>query len=41
VQSKLRSLPVVQRRGRERRLIGIVSRTDLMKCLLLEDDGSA
>jgi CBS-domain-containing membrane protein len=41
VQSKLRSLPVVQRRGREQRLIGVVSRTDLMKCLLLEDDGSA
>jgi CBS domain-containing protein len=41
VQSKLRSLPAVQRRGREQRLIGVVSRTDLMKCLLLEDDGSA
>jgi len=41
VQSRLRSLPVVQRHGREQRLVGIVSRTDLMKCLVLEDDGSA
>jgi CBS-domain-containing membrane protein len=31
VQSRLRSLPVVQRRGREQRLVGIVSRMDLMK----------
>jgi CBS domain-containing protein len=41
VQSRLRSLPVVERRGRERRLVGIVSRADLMRHLLLEDDASA
>jgi CBS domain-containing protein len=40
VHSNLRSLPVVQRRGREQRLVGIVSRTNLMKGLLLEGDGS-
>jgi CBS domain-containing protein len=38
VQSKLRSLPVVEGRGRGQRLVGIVSRSDLMKCLLLDDE---
>jgi CBS domain-containing protein len=40
VHSRLRSLPVVERHGRERRLVGIVSRTDLLRCLVLEDDGN-
>ena len=37
VQSRLRSLPVVERHSREQRLVGIVSRTDLMASLLLEE----
>jgi CBS-domain-containing membrane protein len=37
LQSRLRSLPVVERHGREQRLVGIVSRADLMSCLVLED----
>jgi CBS domain-containing protein len=41
VQSRLRSLPVVERRGRDRRLVGVVSRTDLLRCLVLDDDGGA
>jgi CBS-domain-containing membrane protein len=35
---KLRSLPVVERRGRTSVLVGVVSRTDVLQCLMLEDD---
>jgi CBS domain-containing protein len=41
VQSGLRSLPVIEHHGRTRRLVGIVSRTDLLKCLRLEVHASA
>ena len=36
--SKLRSLPVVERRGRSERLIGIVSRGDVIRSLIFEND---
>lgn len=38
VQSRLRSLPVVERRGRQQVLVGIVSRSDVLRCLMLEAD---
>lgn len=34
-----RSLPVVERRNGHRTLVGVVSRTDVLRCLVLEDDG--
>jgi CBS domain-containing protein len=37
VQSRLRSLPVVERRGHAQRLVGIVSRSDVMRCVRLGD----
>ena len=36
--SKLRSLPVVARHGRKDVLIGIVSRGDVIRALIYEDD---
>jgi CBS domain-containing protein len=36
--SRLRSLPVVERRAEGPVLVGIVSRTDILPCLLLESD---
>ena len=36
--SKLRSLPVVERRGRKDLLVGIVSRGDVIRSLIFEDD---
>jgi CBS domain-containing protein len=36
--SKLRSLPVVERRGRNERVIGIVSRGDVIRSLIFEND---
>jgi CBS-domain-containing membrane protein len=39
VQSGLHTLPVVERRGRRDVLVGIVSRDDMLKCLVLEADG--
>jgi CBS domain-containing protein len=38
VQSRLRSLPVVEQRGRQQVLVGIVSRSDVLRCLMLEAD---
>jgi CBS domain-containing protein len=38
LSSKLRSLPVVERRGRKDMLVGIVSRGDLIRSLIFEDD---
>jgi CBS domain-containing protein len=38
LSSKLRSLPVVERHGRKDVLIGIVSRGDLIRSLIFEDD---
>ena len=35
---RLRSLPVVERRGRKPLLVGIVSRGDVLSSLLLESD---
>ena len=35
---KLRSLPVIERRDRAPRLVGVVSRTDVLRCLILEAD---
>lgn len=40
VQSGLHSLPVVERRGGRDVLVGIVSRHDVLRCLVLEADGS-
>lgn len=37
LSSKLRSLPVVERRGRKDVLVGIVSRGDLIKSLIFDD----
>jgi CBS-domain-containing membrane protein len=39
VQSRLRSLPVVERRGRREVLVGIVSQHDVLSSLMLEDNG--
>jgi CBS domain-containing protein len=36
--SRLRSLPVVKRRGGKDILVGIVSRGDLIRSLIFEDD---
>jgi acetoin utilization protein AcuB len=38
IETRVRSLPVVERRREGRVLIGIVSRTDVLPCLLLESD---
>jgi CBS domain-containing membrane protein len=38
IESRLRSLPVVERRSGAPVLIGIVSRTDVLPCLTLEGD---
>ena len=38
VETKLRPLPVVERRGGEPVLVGIVSRKDLLRCLTIEED---
>lgn len=35
--SRLRSIPVVEHRDRRERLVGIVSRTDILSCLTIED----
>jgi CBS-domain-containing membrane protein len=40
VRSKLRSLPVVERRAGKDVLVGIVTRRDVLKCLTLTEDGS-
>jgi len=37
LSSRLRSLPVVERRGRKDVLVGIVSRGDLIRSLMFED----
>ena len=37
VNRRLRSIPVVQRQMRESVLVGIVSRNDVLRCLVLED----
>lgn len=37
VNRRLRSIPVVQRQVREPVLVGIVSRNDVLRCLVLED----
>ncbi len=38
LSSKLRSLPVVERRGRKDVLVGIVSRGDVIRSLIFEND---
>jgi len=38
VETKLRTLPVVERRGGKPVLVGIVSRKDLLRCLTIEED---
>lgn len=38
VETKIRSLPVVDRRGGKPVLVGIVSRKDLLRCLTIEED---
>jgi CBS domain-containing protein len=38
LSSRLRSLPVVERRGRRDMLVGMVSRGDLIRSLVFEDD---
>jgi CBS domain-containing protein len=38
LSSKLRSLPVVERRGRKDVLVGMVSRGDLIRSLIFDDD---
>ena len=38
LSSRLRSLPVVERRGKHNRLVGIISRTDVLACLTIEDN---
>lgn len=40
VQSGLHSLPEVERRGGRDVLVGIVSRHDVLRCLVLEAEGS-
>jgi CBS-domain-containing membrane protein len=40
VRSRLRSLPVVERRAGKGVLVGIVSRHDVLRCLTLAEDGS-
>lgn len=40
VRSKVRSLPVVERRAGKDVLVGIVTRRDVLKCLTLTEDGS-
>ena len=37
VNRRLRSIPVVQRQMREPVLVGIISRNDVLRCLVLED----
>jgi len=37
VNRRLRSNPVVERQTREQVLVGIVSRNDVLQCLVLED----
>ena len=39
LSSKLRSLPVVERRGGHNRLVGMISRTDVLGCLSIEENG--
>jgi CBS domain-containing protein len=39
VSRRFRSIPVVQRKTREAVLVGIVSRSDALKCLVLDDSG--
>ena len=41
IETRLRSLPVVQRRAEGPVLVGIVSRTDVLPCLTLETDDAA
>jgi CBS domain-containing protein len=41
LESRLRSLPVVERRREGPVVIGIVSRTDVLPCLMLEPDTAA
>jgi CBS-domain-containing membrane protein len=36
--TRLRSLPVAEHRGRRERLVGIVTRTDVLACLTIEDN---
>jgi CBS-domain-containing membrane protein len=38
VETKLRTLPVVERRGGKPVLVGILSRKDLLRCLTIEED---
>jgi CBS-domain-containing membrane protein len=38
IQARLRSLPVVERRAEGPVVVGIVSRTDVLPCLILEPD---
>jgi acetoin utilization protein AcuB len=37
VSRRFRSIPVVQRKTREAVLVGIISRNDVLKCLVLDD----
>jgi len=37
LESRLRSLPVVERRGGRSTLVGVVSRTDVLPCLMVEE----
>ena len=37
LESRLRSLPVVDRRGDRPTLVGVVSRTDVLPCLMVEE----
>jgi len=37
LESRLRSLPVVERRGDRSTLVGVVSRTDVLPCLMVEE----
>jgi CBS domain-containing protein len=39
IETRVRSLPVVERRREGRVLVGIISRTDLLPCLIVEEDG--
>jgi len=41
LSSKLRSLPVVERRGRKDVLVGMVSRGDVIRSLVFDDDDPA
>jgi CBS-domain-containing membrane protein len=38
IETRARSLPVVERRREGRMLVGIVSRTDVLPCLIVEED---